>query len=80
MKRFVALLLLLVQYNSYLRTEGHSFSMRSRLYFPDCKNITLLTHLQKCFDTNVFKKIYENFKVPQKALDESYKGEVVSAF
>ncbi|GAA4269124.1 gliding motility protein RemB [Hyunsoonleella aestuarii] len=76
MKRLIVLLLLLVQYTTSSQTS--SFNEKPPV-FSDCEN-TAIDSLQKCFDKNVFKRIYENFKVPQKALDESYKGEVVVLF
>lgn len=76
MKRFIALLLLLVQYNSYSQ-EG-SFNEKPAI-FPNCESVSI-DSLQKCFDTHVFKTIYENFKVPKKDIDEDYKGEVVILF
>ncbi len=76
MKIFVVLLLLLVQYNSY--SQNSSFNEKPPV-FPNCESIAI-DSLQKCFDTHVFKTIYENFKVPQKVIDESYKGNVVILF
>lgn len=76
MKRFIVLLLLLVQYNSYsqdiLLTEKPPV-------FSNCENVAI-DSLQKCFDRNVFEHIYKNFKVPQKVYNEAYKGEVVVLF
>jgi len=47
--------------------------------FDSCGNETLET-LQKCFDNKVFNLLYENYKVPEKATKENYKGEVVILF
>lgn len=76
MKQLVALLLLLVQY--------HIYAQNNRYYekppvFSNCENEDIGA-LQNCFDTHVFTHIYKNFKVPQKVLDENYKGEVVVLF
>ena len=76
MKQFVVLLLLLVQYNSF--SQGDSFIEKPPV-FPSCEGITI-DSLQNCFDNHVFKTIYDNFKVPQKAINESYKGDVVVLF
>lgn len=76
MKRFVALLLLLVQYNIY--SQNTSLFEKPPV-FPNCETVDI-DALQSCFDKNVFTHIYENFKVPQKALDENYKGEVAVLF
>ncbi|MGK0252768.1 MAG: hypothetical protein ACI9OE_000213 [Mariniflexile sp.] len=76
MKRFVALLLLLVQYNTY--------SQENVLYekppvFSNCDSLEILD-LQKCFDKNVYSRIYDNFKIPENVTIENYKGEVVVLF
>jgi hypothetical protein len=76
MKRFVVLLLLLVQYNTY--------SQENVLYekppvFSNCDSLEILD-LQKCFDKNVYSRIYDNFKIPENVTIENYKGEVVVLF
>lgn len=76
MKRFVVLLLLLVQYNTY--------SQENVLYekppvFSNCDSLEILD-LQKCFDKNVYSRIYDNFKIPENVARENYKGEVVVLF
>ena len=76
MKRFIVLLLLLVQYNSY---SQDTFLYEKPPVFPNCDRVAI-DSLQKCFDRNVFEHIYKNFKVPQKVYDETYKGEVVVLF
>ncbi len=76
MKQFIVLLLLLVQYNSY--SQNNSYYEKAPV-FPNCDGVKI-DALQQCFDNSVFNHIYENFKVPQKALDENYKGEVVILF
>ena len=76
MKRFVVLFLLLVQYNIYAQD---TFQYEKAPVFPNCETIEI-DSLQQCFDTNVFTHVYENFKVPQKVLDENYKGNVAVLF
>lgn len=76
MKRIIVLLLLLVQYNTY--SQVGSFNEKAPV-FRNCESVSI-DSLQSCFDTHVFKTIYNNFKVPQKALNESYKGEVIILF
>ena len=76
MKQFIVLLLLLVQYSSY---SQNGFLTEKPPVFPNCGNITI-DSLQNCFDKNVYKLIYENFKVPDKVIKENYKGEVVVIF
>ncbi|MDD7884469.1 gliding motility protein RemB [Flavivirga sp. 57AJ16] len=76
MKRFIVLLLLLVQYHSY---SQDTFLVEKPPVFSNCDDIAI-DSLQNCFDRNVFEHIYKNFKVPQKVSDETYKGEVVVLF
>lgn len=76
MKRFIVLLLFLVQYTSY---SQEVFLTEKPPVFSNCENVAI-DSLQKCFDRNVFEHIYQNFKVPQKVHDEAYKGEVVVLF
>ncbi|GAA4971750.1 gliding motility protein RemB [Algibacter aquimarinus] len=76
MKQFIVLLLLLVQYNSY--TQSNSYFEKPPV-FPNCQSVAI-DSLQQCFDNKVYTHIYENFKVPQKVLDEKYKGEAVVLF
>lgn len=76
MKQYIALLLLLVQYN--IHAQSHSYYEKPPV-FSNCESVAI-DSLQNCFDKNVFTHIYDNFKVPQKVLDENYKGEVVVLF
>lgn len=76
MKQFIVLLLLLVQYNSY--AQNNSYNEKPPV-FPNCETVEI-DSLQKCFDKSIYTHIYNNFKVPQKAIDENYKGEVVVLF
>ncbi|WNH14335.1 gliding motility protein RemB [Thalassobellus suaedae] len=76
MRQYIVLLLLLVQYNIY--AQSHSYYEKPPV-FSNCENV-VIDSLQNCFDNNVFTHIYENFKVPQKILNENYKGEVIVLF
>tara|TARA_R110002049_G_scaffold130835_1_gene289362 strand:- start:2425 stop:4524 length:2100 start_codon:yes stop_codon:yes gene_type:complete len=76
MKQFIVLLLLLVQYNSY--AQNNSYNEKPPV-FSNCETVEI-DALQKCFDKNIYARIYESFKVPQKAINENYKGEVVVIF
>jgi len=76
MKQFVALLLFFIQFSIF--SQG-SNPYEKPPVFPECAN-TSIDSLQKCFDESVFKIIKENFKVPQKILNDNYKGEIVVLF
>ncbi|MCF7568369.1 gliding motility protein RemB [Sabulilitoribacter arenilitoris] len=76
MKRFVVLFLLLIQNNIF--SQG-AFQYEKPPVFPDCESVEIDV-LQQCFNNKVFTHIYNNFKVPQKALDENYKGDVALLF
>lgn len=76
MKRFIVLLLFLVQYSLF--SQENSFFEMPPL-FSDCKDLSLQSQ-QKCFDQTVFKLIQENFEVPQNVIDDNYLGEAVILF
>ncbi len=76
MKRFIVLLLLLVQYNLF--SQDNFFNEKPPI-FPACENVTIESQ-QKCFDENVFQLLFSKFKVPQHVLEDNYKGEVVVLF
>ena len=76
MKRFIVLLLLLVQYNSY---SQNTFLLEKPPVFPNCESVAI-DSLQACFDKNVFENIYNNFKVPERVTSENYKGEAIVVF
>lgn len=76
MKQIVVLLLLLVQYYGYCQ---NTFLPEKPPVFSNCEGIAI-DSLQHCFDKNVFDHIYNNFKIPQRVLDEKYKGELVVLF
>ena len=76
MKRFIVLLLLLVQYALF--SQESSFNEKPPL-FPDCE-LHSLKEQQQCFDNMVLQRIYQNFKVPKNVTDDNYKGEIVVLF
>ncbi len=76
MKQYIVLLLLLVQYSLF--SQENIFFERPPL-FPNCEEVALESQ-QHCFDQKVFQLISENFKVPQKVVDDNYKGNVIVLF
>jgi hypothetical protein len=76
MKRFVVLLLLLVQYHTY--SQGNTLFEKPPV-FSNCNGLEI-SQLQKCFDQSVYAHILSNFKVPDNVSNENYKGEVVVLF
>ena len=76
MKRFVVLALLLVQYHLY--SQNNAFNEKPPV-FPSCESATI-DALQRCFDTNVYTRIFDTFKVPETVSKENYKGDVVVIF
>ena len=76
MKQIIALLLLLVQYNSF---SQNAFTSEKPPVFPNCESV-VIDSLQHCFDKQVYKHIFSKFKVPERVLKEDYKGKVVVIF
>lgn len=76
MKQFVVLLILLVQYNVCAQD---TFLYEKPPVFANCEAVEIDV-LQQCFNNNIFTHIYENFKIPKKALDENYKGDIAVLF
>ncbi|WP_298341577.1 gliding motility protein RemB [uncultured Algibacter sp.] len=76
MKQIIALLLLLVQYNSF---SQNAFTSEKPPVFPDCESV-VIDSLQHCFDKQVYKHIFSKFKVPERVSKEDYKGKVVVIF
>lgn len=76
MKKFIVLILLIIQYNGYAQ---NSFSPEKPPVFRQCEGVAI-DSLQTCFDRNVFDFIFNNFKMPQRVYDENYKGELVVLF
>ena len=76
MKRFVVLLLLILHYSTNAQTI--QFTEKPPV-FPNCEGVSI-DALQTCFNNNVYKLIYTEFKVPQEVIDETYKGEISVLF
>ncbi len=76
MKQFIVLCLLLVQYHNYAQ---NNFYNEKPPVFPNCETVDI-DSLQTCFDRNIYNHIYEHFKVPQKAIDDKYRGEATVLF
>ena len=76
LKQCIVLVLFLVQYNIY--SQNISFIEQPPV-FPACEAVSANT-LQTCFDEQVFKNIYKNFKIPKHLIKENYIGEVVVLF
>tara|TARA_R110002050_G_scaffold57866_1_gene130111 strand:- start:13878 stop:15977 length:2100 start_codon:yes stop_codon:yes gene_type:complete len=76
MRQFIVLLLFLVQYNIYAQSNSY---YEKPPVFSNCESVAI-DSLQNCFDQNVFTHIYENFNVPEKVLNENYKGQIVVLF
>ena len=47
--------------------------------FESCRNESLEA-IQDCFDNEVYKMLFDNFKVPESLIETDYKGEVVILF
>lgn len=76
MKRFIVLLIFLVQYNIY---SQENFQNEKPPVFENCENLELDAQ-QNCFDNEIHQFIYDNFKIPQKVADSNYTGEVSVIF
>ncbi|GAA4234836.1 hypothetical protein GCM10022291_15230 [Postechiella marina] len=76
MKKFIVLLLLVIQYNLYAQNKSY---IEKSPVFPNCKSSSI-DSLRLCFDREVNTFIFNNFKVPQNVVEEKYKGEVVVLF
>ncbi|GAA4800151.1 energy transducer TonB [Litoribaculum gwangyangense] len=76
MKQFIVALLLLIQFKTYSQDV---FLAEMPPVFPNCEGVSL-DSLQTCFDKQVFQHIYNNFKVPEVALKENFKGQVSVLF
>ncbi|RED48689.1 gliding motility protein RemB [Seonamhaeicola aphaedonensis] len=76
MIRFVVLCLLLLPIVGFSQDD---FLNEKPPIFPDCEGVEI-NALQRCFDKNVYTLIYEKFEVPQKILDEKYKGQIAVLF
>ncbi|WP_372753715.1 gliding motility protein RemB [Mariniflexile sp.] len=76
MKRFVVLVLLIVQYQLYSQSNPYK---EKPPVFSSCDTVTI-DSLQRCFDSNVYNHIHENFKIPEKVTKENYNGDVIVLF
>ncbi|MGE5944762.1 MAG: gliding motility protein RemB, partial [Flavobacteriales bacterium] len=76
MKRFIVLLIFLVQYASYSQESPYN---EKPPIFTNCEDVSLDAQ-QNCFNSQVHQFIYDNFKVPQNVTDANYKGEVSVIF
>ncbi|MDN3664608.1 gliding motility protein RemB [Algibacter miyuki] len=76
MKQIIVLLFIFVQYFS--PAQNNAYLEKSPM-FPNCDSIAF-NEQRNCFDNNVYNHIYNSFKVPEKVLNENYKGEVSVLF
>jgi hypothetical protein len=76
MKRFVVIVLFLIQYNTYAQSNSY---FEKPPVFSNCDTLAI-RDLQQCFDKNVFTSINDNFQIPEKVLKDDYKGEMVVLF
>ncbi|MBU3820926.1 gliding motility protein RemB [Flavobacteriaceae bacterium XHP0103] len=75
-KRFFVLSLLFVQYALF--SQDNTFSERPPV-FTDCESV-LFSELKNCFNTKVYEFVYANFEVPEKVVEEDYKGKIAVVF
>ena len=75
-KLFSVILFFIVSFN--LIAQEDLFNEKPPV-FPDCATITN-DSLQNCFDTQIFKHVFNNFKVPDVVTEKNYRGEVVILF
>jgi hypothetical protein len=76
MKQFIALFLLVVQYNVF---SQNALLFEKPPVFPNCENV-VIDSLQQCFDKQVYSRIYKGFKVPERISQENYNGKIVVVF
>ncbi|WP_345004209.1 gliding motility protein RemB [Snuella lapsa] len=76
MKRIIALLLLIVQFNAF--SQDQYFNEKHPV-FPDCESVSI-DSMQTCFNSKVIDFIFENFTMPQELEDDDFKGEVSVLF
>ncbi|TNJ41937.1 gliding motility protein RemB [Tamlana fucoidanivorans] len=76
MKKVLVLFLFIVQYQAFSQKQ---YLPEKPPVYPGCGDVGI-DALQNCFDAKIYNHIYEHFKVPQKVLDDKYKGEVVVLF
>lgn len=76
MLRYIALTLLIFQFNGY--SQESSLNEKPPI-FPECQS-KVIDSLQYCFDKQVANHIFENFKIPQKVQDDNFKGKIGVVF
>ncbi|WP_100610143.1 gliding motility protein RemB [Confluentibacter lentus] len=76
MKRFIVLLLFLVQYNTFSQETSHN---EKPPVYTNCEGVSFDAQ-QNCFNSQVRQFIFENFKVPQHVSNANYNGEVSVIF
>lgn len=76
MKKYIALLLFCLTLTAFSQELD---TYEKPPVFPNCETSDI-TELKACFNTELAKLIFENFKVPQKVNDENYSGDVVVLF
>ena len=75
-KNLCFILLLLLQCSVF--AQSNKFYEKPPV-FPECESVDL-NMLQACFDSQVFKKVFNSFTVPDVVLKENYQGNVVILF
>lgn len=76
MKRYILRFLLVIPF--FTLAQQPNFIEKPPV-FPNCKSVAI-DSLQLCFNKEVLKHISKNFEMPQKAIEEVYKGEVSVLF
>ena len=76
MKRFVVIVLFLIQYHNHAQSNSY---FEKPPVFSNC-DTPAIRYLQPCFDANVFANIRDNFQIPEKVLKDDYKGNMVVLF
>ena len=75
-KLSLLIILCAVQYNLYSQDD---LFFEKPPVFPECESKSV-DSLQACFDKQVYTKIFNEFKVPDKVTEDNYKGEIVILF
>ncbi len=76
MKQFILVFFLILPLHIF--SQDANFNEKPPV-FPECAN-KVIDSAKVCFDRHVYQLIYENFKIPQKAIQDNYKGEVIVLF
>lgn len=76
MKHSILILLLCFQFVALAQEKSSNEKVP---LFEACKTDSA-TSSQSCFDNQVFKLLFENYKLPESIVEENYKGEVVILF